>query len=101
MFISIIFAKNIARFAFGVSSFIFIAALEKFQLNWTSLPFILFGLLIVYVLISDLIPRLLALQTAQKHFLAGSLLTSIYMSLLFPLLNPFCEFLDIFIISKA
>ncbi|MCH9632975.1 MAG: hypothetical protein S4CHLAM6_13240 [Chlamydiae bacterium] len=91
LFISCVFAKNIARFGFGVSAFIFISSLENFKLDWTSLPFILFGLLIAFILLSDLLPRLLTLRKAKIIFLGGGLLTSFYLAVLFPLLHPFLK----------
>ncbi len=91
LFVSCVFGKNIARFGFGVSSFILISSLESFRLDWTSLPFILFGLLLIYIFLSDLLPRLLSLKSAKANFLAGGLTTSFYLTILFPILYPFLK----------
>lgn len=93
-FTSCVFAKNVARFGYGVSSFLFISELKDFKLNWNSLPFILLALLIFYVVISDLIPHLLSLSQAKRFFLFGSLLTSLYLCIVYFILYPFLKIIQ-------
>lgn len=90
-FSSCVFAKNIARFGFGASSFLFISELESFKFNWTSLPFILLGLLLIYITISDLFPRLLSLKKAKVFFLFGGVLTSFYLMAIYLIIYPFLK----------
>lgn len=89
LFVSCIFAKNIARFGFGASSLLLTLALREHKLDWTSLPFILLGLFLVYILLRDLLPRILSLSQAKSHFLMGGFITSIYLTIVFPILHPF------------
>ena len=90
-FSNCIYAKNLARLCFGISSFVFIIGLESIKVSWTGLPFILLGLVFVYILSSDLLPRLTSTRKAKKIFLYGSFVTSLFMLVLFPLLLPFLK----------
>ncbi len=91
VFTSSIYAKNVARFGFGLSSFLFILGLKSIKIGWETLPLILFGLLIVYIVISDLLPRLFSTENTEKLFLFGSFFVSIYLTLLFPIIVPFLK----------
>ncbi len=91
VFTSCIYGKNIARFGFGLSSFLFILGLKSIKVGWGSLPFILFGLLIAYIFISDLLPRLFSTCNTEKLFLVGSFFVSIYLTLIFPIIVPFLK----------
>lgn len=93
-FTSCIFAKNAARYAFGVSTFLLISVFEEFNIKWSSLPFILLGFFLIYILISDLLPRLLSLKAAKALFLIGAPLTSLYLVLLYFILYPFLKILQ-------
>ncbi|MCH9634714.1 MAG: hypothetical protein S4CHLAM7_14710 [Chlamydiae bacterium] len=63
--------------------------LEKDHLNWSSLPFILLGLLLLYVFIGDLLPRIFSITKAEKIFLAGAFFVALYLTIVFPILLPF------------
>lgn len=91
IFLSCVYGKNVARFAFGLSSFLFILALERFEVSWTGLPFILFGLIVLYLFFSDFFPRLFSVPKAEKIFLWGALFVSLYQTLLLPLLFVFLK----------
>lgn len=91
VFLSCVYGKNIARFAFGLSSLLFIFALERFKVSWAGLPFILLGLLLLYLFLSDFLPRLFSVPHAEKVFLWGALLVSFYQTLLLPLLVVFLK----------
>lgn len=80
------YALNAARFAFGLTSLLFVFALENFQVSWTGLPFILLALLLIYLFFSDFLPRLFKVKKAQSLFCYGAFFTSIYLTLFSPLL---------------
>lgn len=100
-FTSCIFAKNAARFGFGVSSFLFISQLETIKLNWSSLPFILLGLLLLYITFSDLIPTILTLKASKKLFLSGAFLASLYLVVIYIIMFPFLKVIQYHYAKKA
>lgn len=91
IFTGCIYAKNTARFAFGLSSFLFILGLKSTQLTWHTLPFILLGLLIIYLILGDLIPRLLSPAKSKKLFLMSAPIVSLYLTILFPIVLPYLK----------
>lgn len=96
IFITLLYAKNIARFALGISCFIFILALEGYQVSWTGLPFILLALVLVYIFFSDFIPRLFTVPKSEKLFKIGAFFVSLYQLLCLPLIFIYLKIYDYF-----
>lgn len=91
VFTSCMYAKGISRFGFGLSSFLFILGLESIKVSWKGLPFILFGLLLLYIFIGDVLPRLFSLSQSEKLFLVFAPITSLFLTALLPILAPFLK----------
>ncbi len=91
IFRSCLFAKNLARFAAGFSCLFLIQVLEKLGTRWSTLAIVLIGCVLIYIILSDLIPKLLSLKQAQKLVLIGAPITSLYLILIFPITYTFLK----------
>lgn len=91
LFIICVYAKNIARFIFGISCLLFIITTKHFKYEALDMVVSIVIFICVYTLISDLLPRLLSLKQAKNHFLVGSFFSSIYLTILFPFLHPYLK----------
>ncbi len=94
LFTSCVFAKNIARFALGLSNFVIIFALYQRGVHWGPLGFIIFALLLLFILISDFWPRLLNLKQSKKVFFSGAFFTSFYLIAIYPFIYLFLKVAD-------
>jgi putative hemolysin len=96
IFTSSVYAKNIARFGYGISSFLVLFPLKTLTMSWGGIALVFILLFFLYLFLGDLLPRLLSLSSAQKVFLYGAPFASIYQTLLFPITLPYLKIIHHF-----